>query len=143
MTTLRPWTAQNKPPVSTEVIVNPAYTAKYVGKRWTVHSHRVKNVLLAPLNQPVGAKRLIIPPEMLLPTFYPPVPEGSVVRVKGPRWKQSPEKLYVVLIDNTYKNNTVRITELGGAQNGSYWPKVPRGYLTVIPLDTLVAALPK
>lgn len=154
-----PWNAQNKPPLNSNVIVNSAYNAKYVGVRFQVIGHRVKNVLLKRTNVP--GKNLIVNPEFLLPApnqdenplhstalvsnvvvetipVYPVVHEGAVVRVAGPGWKQPAEKLYVVLADNTYKNNSVKITELGGTQNGSWWPKVPRGYITVVPLADIL-----
>lgn len=159
MTMTSTWDSTSKPPVGTEVIVNPQYNTRYVGRRWTVESHRVKNVLLTPLNAPAGAKKLIIDPALLKPApaqsdtvtsavvetipAYPPVYEGVVVKVAGPLWKQPADKLFVILADNTYKNNSVKIAELGGKQKGSYWPRVPRGYITVVPLGELADLLRK
>jgi hypothetical protein len=161
-----PWTAQHKPKVGTSVMVNPVCNSKFGGIKYTVKNHRVKTVLLTPVDGYPGQKDLIISPEMLIPTPVPqsdvdplhstvistqtativeePIPSyekivpGAVVRVAGPGWKQSPEKLYVILVDNTYKNKTVKITDLGGTRNGTFWPKVPSGYITVVPLADIL-----
>lgn len=140
------WSTQNKPPVGTPVIVNPQIIAKYAGVRFEIKSHRVKNVLL---KRTTGGKDLIIDPAFLLPAStettttveaiptYPPVNPGTIVKVTGPGWKEPESRLFVVHTDNTYKDNTVRLSYLGG--NAQYYSKVPRSYLTVVPLADLLA----
>jgi hypothetical protein len=160
------WSPTHKPAIGTKVIINPQLNhVKYAGIVWMVKKWRQKNVLLARANGAVG-KDLIVNPEMLLPAptpqpvadplsstsltgtemaaivetvpYYPPISEGSVVRVAGPTWKHSTEKLYVILVDNTHKNNSVKLTELGGTQNGAYWPRVPRGFITKVDLADIL-----
>lgn len=64
-----------------------------------------------------------------------------VVTVAGPGWKEPPSKLFVVL---GRKSGGVKLTELGGTQNGRYWPNVPFGYISgVVSLDELADALRK
>ena len=154
-----PWTPQNKPVNGTLVTVNPEISTKYPGV-WKVIKQLQVNVLLERENG-VG-KKLRIRAEYLLPApekapvnplystaiggltetpavvttipVYDVLHLGNIVKVAGPGWKQPADRLFVVLADNTYKNNTVKIVELGGNEKDSHWPKVPRGYLTVVPL---------
>lgn len=151
------WSPTNKPALSTLVKVNPTYTTKYPGT-WRVKSHRVKNVLIARVD--TTGKDLIVNPELLMPAvkpvtdplnstavgnvepvaetipFYPILHQGTVVKVSGPTWKENPNQLFVVHTDNAYKNNSVRLSYLGG--RSAYWPRVPRGYITVVdPADIL------
>lgn len=158
-----PWTPQNKPAIDTRVIVNPEINTKYPGI-WKVIKQLQVNVLLERENG-VG-KRLQIRAEYLLlaPTQAPVNPlydtaiggltvtagvaetipvydvlhVGNIVKVSGPAWKQPADQLFVVLADNTYKNNTVKIVELGGNDKDSHWPKIPRGYITVVSVADVI-----
>ncbi|GAB1690715.1 hypothetical protein [Krasilnikovia sp. M28-CT-15] len=133
--------------VGDRVICNPDETpARYHGIVWTVESKARVNVNLRPV---AGGRGLRIHPSALLPApadgtipptatvvaHRPPLTLGAVVTVASPRWKGS-TGLYVVLRDN---GDTARLVLLGGDQD-RYWPKVPRGWLTEVDRDAVLAA---
>lgn len=139
------WTEMNKPMIGTQVIINPNIFPKYTGIQYRVHSHQVKNVTVEPVSG-VG-KKVRIRPNYLLPNdgaqivgvpvvtdvpMYEPLNIGTIVKVEGPGFKDS-HKLFVVLADNTYKNNSVKLGFLGG-ETGKYYPSVPRSFVTKLSL---------
>lgn len=140
-----PWSEIKKPMIGTQVIINPNIFPKYAGIQYRVHSHQVKNVTVEPVNG-IG-KKVRIRPGYLLPNdgaqivgapmvtdvpMYEPLNIGSIVKVEGPGFKDS-HKLFVVLADNTYKNNSVKLGFLGG-ETSKYYPSVPRSFITKLSL---------
>lgn len=159
-----PWTPQNKPATDTRVIINPDVSSKYPGVWKVINRLQVNVVLQrengvgknlrirpeyllpAPTQTPInpltstaiGGLTEYSAAEAIVQDVpvYAPLEIGTVVRVAGPsvpKAKLSPDTLMVVLADNTYKNNSVKLVELGG-NKGRYWPKIPRGYITVVKL---------
>lgn len=61
--------------------------------------------------------------------YFPPLWPGQVVSVAGPGWREPEHVLFVVLGDRD--NNKTRLAKLGGDE-GRYWPKVPRSFITVV-----------
>src|SRR5687768_8549049 len=142
-----PWTPQNKPAKHTRVVVNQDhFPGKYAGVVWLVDKLLQVNVELRP-ESGVG-KRLRIRLEYLLPAtdenvakdgkgytvhstsdsttlvpLYPPLENGTVVKIAGPGVKEDPNTLFVIAADNTYKNNTVRVHYLGGSRK--YYSSIP------------------
>lgn len=143
-----PWSAQNKPLIGTKVRIDPNISNKYFNVIFEVVDFKVKNVVI----NADSVVRLRINPEWLLPieagnttTTVQNVPQfvplhvGTVVRITDPRIKIDPNTLLVVLVDNTHKNNTVKLGYLGGSNR--YWPRVSRGVVVVVPLTELAQAL--
>jgi hypothetical protein len=133
------------------VICNPAETSpRFHGIVYVVERLARVNAILMPVG---GGRGLVIHPSALLPAptdidsaadvaassaaaYVAPLSVGTVVTVASPRWRGG-TGLFVVLRDDGERASIVRL----GGEAGRYWPKIPRGWLTTVDRDQLLAAV--
>jgi hypothetical protein len=132
------------------VIVNPAVArTNDRGRVYVVTKILKVNVMVEPEG---GGRGMRIKPGLLLPAptdqadttavtvaFEPPLWWGTVVLVdRAPTgaWRQPAGDLYVVVGDKD-GGASYRLARLGGDPSGKYFRNIPRGWLTLVPVESI------
>lgn len=155
-----PTPAAAKPKIGEIYVIDPAYAGKYAGVRFEIVELKQVNAIGHPVDAAgqriPGARRMRARFGTWVPALEPsalgaavksavvetipylePLPVGSFVvkSTAGASWNVPDDAIFVVLQDRV---DRVKVVEAGGSATGSYWPAVPRKFLTRVEVDLVL-----